>query len=95
MKKVLNHDNNSQGQVTPKMTPTQKKGPSTSNHTNKKIIKNAILMCLAGETNKLEREDVLKVIDSTEFNYYIILFRGNLGRQDFKALYSHDGNGSI
>lgn len=48
-------------------------------------------VCLGGDTNKQEREEVLSVLDSTDYPYYIILFRGNLGRQDYKALYAHDG----
>lgn len=64
-------------------------------NSNKKIIKNSISVCLAGETNKQVREDVLKILDTTDHPYYIILFRGNLGRQDFKALYSHDGSGYV
>lgn len=38
---------------------------------------------------------MLKIIDETNHPYYIILFRGNLGRQDFKALFSHDGIGTV
>lgn len=38
------------------------------------------MVSLAGETNKSEREEVLKIIDETNYPYYIILFRGNLGR---------------
>lgn len=53
------------------------------------------MVSLAGDINKQEREEVMKLIDSTEHPYYIILFRGNLGRQDFKALYSHDGSGGV
>ena len=30
-------------------------------------------------------------MEQTEHTYYVILFRGNLGRQDYKALYCHDG----
>ncbi len=59
-------------------------------------MRNAIIqVCLAGETNKQEREEVLKVIDESDHPYYIIMFRGNLGRQDFRALYAHDGMGFI
>ena len=46
---------------------------------------------LAGESNKAEREQVLRIIDETEYAYYIIMFRGNLGRSDFRALYCHEG----
>ena len=54
-------------------------------------MKNAIQVSLAGETNKQEREQVLKLLEETDYIYYIIMFRGNLGRSDFKALYVHDG----
>ena len=71
--------------MTPPVNPNGKKFAKNS---NKKLIKNAITqVILAGETNKVEREDVLKMLDETEYPYYIILFKGNLGRQDFKALY--------
>jgi len=83
-------------QATPKLTPNvlaAKKG--FTKNSNKKIIKNALLVCLAGETNKAEREQVLKVLEETDFPYYLILFRGNLGRQDFRALYCHDGSLTI
>lgn len=63
-------------------------------NSNKKILKNAIMVCLAGESNKAEREQVLKVLEETDYTYYIIMFRGNLGRQDFRALYCHEGNSS-
>ncbi len=78
----------------PKATPQTKK--VFNKNSNKKLIKNAISMvCMAGGTNKQEREEVLKIIDSTDFDFYLILFRGTLGRQDFKALYSHDGHGNV
>lgn len=64
--------------MTPSSNPSSKKFAKNS---NKKLIKNAVSMVsLAGETNKLEREDVLKVIDGTDYPYYIIMFKGNLGR---------------
>lgn len=50
---------------------------------------------MAGEINKIVREEVLKIIDESDYPYYIIMFRGNLGRHDFKALYSHDGIGTV
>ena len=60
-------------------------------NSNKKLLKNALLVCLAGESNKQEREQVLQLLDETDFPYYIIMFRGNLGRSDYRALYAHDG----
>lgn len=59
--------------------------------TNRQIIRNAIIqVCLAGEAYKRAREEVLKVIENSEVSYFIILFKGSLGRKDLKALYSHD-----
>eukprot|EP00347_Sterkiella_histriomuscorum_P003400 403364443 len=82
-------------QPTPKQTPTQNPASKKNfaKNSNKKIIKNSIQVILGGETNKQIREEVLKVIDETDYTYYIVMFRGNLGRQDYKALYSHDGSG--
>ncbi len=54
-----------------------------------------MLVVLAGDINKTEREEVLKIIDETDYPYYVLMFRGNLGRQDYKALYSHDGLGTV
>lgn len=49
---------------------------------------------MAGEMNKVERDQILKVLEETDFTYYVIMFRGNLGRQDYRALYCHDGGGA-
>lgn len=59
---------------------------------NRQIIRNAISqVCLAGEAYKRAREEVLKAIDNNpEVSYFIILFKGTLGRKDLKALYSHN-----
>jgi hypothetical protein len=59
---------------------------------NRQIIRNAISqVCLAGEAYKRAREEVLKAIDNNpEVSYFIILFKGALGRKDLKALYSHN-----
>ena len=76
--------------VTPKMTPAQK-GKVFAKNSNKKLLKNALLVCLAGETNKNEREQVLQILEETEYPHYIIMFRGFLGRSDYRALYAHDG----
>ncbi len=63
-----------------------------SKPSNRKLVKNAIMqVCLAGEAYKLQREEVLKLIDdSSEVCNFIIVFRGELGRQDLKALYEYD-----
>jgi len=56
---------------------------------NKKMIKLSLNhVSLAGDPNRIEREDVLKLIDSTNHEHYIILFKGVLGRHDYRALYS-------
>ena len=58
---------------------------------NKKIIKKAINeVCLAGNTNKEYRDKINDIIDKCEFENYIILFRGNYGRFDIKAIYTYD-----
>ena len=59
---------------------------------NTKLIKNALLnVSLPGELSKREREDVYKVIDSGDAtSNYIVLFKGVLGRTDYRALYRFD-----
>lgn len=49
-------------------------------------------VCLAGEAEKVERESALTEMLEPDSNY-IILFRGNLGRQDYRALYRLFDNG--
>ena len=62
-----------------------------SKMSNKKIIKKAINeVCLAGNTNKEYRDKINEIIDKCEFENYIILFRGNYGRFDIKAIYTYD-----
>ena len=67
---------------------------------NTKIIKNALQnVSLAGEMGRREREEVNAVIDSTSANY-VVLFKGVLGRTDYRALYrqdysEHDEDGQI
>jgi calmodulin-regulated spectrin-associated protein len=78
------------------MTPGNnlKKPATFAKNSNKKLLKNALMtVCLAGETNKVEREQVLKVLEETDFTYYVVMFRGNLGRSDYRALYCHEGGG--
>jgi len=56
---------------------------------NRKLIQNAITqVCCAGAPNTLLREEVLKALESkpSALNF-IIVFKGNLGRRDLKALY--------
>ena len=62
-----------------------------SKMSNKKIIKKAINeVCLAGNSNKEYRDKINDIIDKCEFENYIILFRGNYGRFDIKAIYTYD-----
>ena len=62
-----------------------------SKMSNKKIIKKAINeVCLAGNNNKEYRDKMNEIIDKCEFENYIILFRGNYGRFDIKAIYTYD-----
>ena len=62
--------------------------------TNQKLIKLALQnVCLAGEPNRTERELVLS--EMTHDTNYIILFKGLLGRQDYRALYRIAENGEI
>ena len=62
-----------------------------SKMSNKKIIKKAINeVCLAGNTNKEYRDKINEIIDKCEYENYIILFRGNYGRFDIKAIYTYD-----
>ena len=62
-----------------------------SKMSNKKVIKKAINeVCLAGNTNKEYRDKINDIIDKCEYENYIILFRGNYGRFDIKAIYTYD-----
>ena len=57
---------------------------------NTKIIKQALqCVSLAGELSRREREEVNAVIDSEACNY-VVLFKGVLGRTDYRALYRQD-----
>ena len=64
-----------------------------SKPSNRKIIKNAIAqLCLAGDPNKIHREEVLNLIEiHKEINYFIIVF-SEFGRRDLRGLYTHDIN---
>lgn len=65
-------------------------------NSNKKIIKNALSLCvLAGQSDvqKRERDLVLEILDNMaeEFTSFLIVFKPNPGRFDFKALYASEG----
>lgn len=49
---------------------------------------------LAGQTEVAvrERQAVLAVIDGSDYPQYVIQFKGNTGRFDFKALYAVTGD---
>ena len=52
------------------------------------MIKNALTnVSLAGEMGRREREEVFAVIDTSPSVNYIVLFKGVLGRTDYRALY--------
>lgn len=60
---------------------------------NRKIIKNAISqLCLAGEPNRIHREEVLNVIETLEEIMYFIIVFSDSTRRDVRGLYSHDPN---
>lgn len=57
---------------------------------NSKIIKNALLnVSLAGEMSRKDREEVNSLIDANPTNY-VVLFKGVLGRTDYRALYKQE-----
>ena len=60
---------------------------------NRKIVKNAISqVCLAGEPNRVHREEVLSLIERlADVNYFIIVFSDSI-RRDVRGLYSHEPN---
>ena len=59
---------------------------------NTKIVKNALLnVSLPGEMGRREREEVNALIDeSNGVCNFIVLFKGVLGRTDYRALYRFD-----
>ena len=58
---------------------------------NVKLIKNALLnVSLAGAFAKNDREEVNSVIDANPNCNYVVLFKGQLGRTDYRALYRQE-----
>jgi hypothetical protein len=56
---------------------------------NKKFIKSAISnVCLAGEPNRACREKLIEIVEKCPCENFIILFKGNFGRFDLKAVYT-------
>lgn len=63
------------------------KKPMIKKH-NAKEIKNALLhVSLAGSMCRAEREQVIAIVDSEPEINHTILFKGVLGRTDYRALY--------
>lgn len=57
---------------------------------NSKMIKNALQnVSLPGEMGRREREEVIAVIDANPTSF-VVLFKGVLGRTDYRALYRQD-----
>ena len=63
-----------------------------SQSTNRKIVKNALTaICLAGESHRKQRDETALILESLQsVNYFVIVFKGNLGRQEFAGLYGLD-----
>jgi hypothetical protein len=55
-------------------------------------VKNALTaICLSGDSHRSQREEATLILDSLQgVNYFIIVFKGNLGRQEFAGLYGLD-----
>lgn len=55
------------------------------------MIKNALQMVsLAGAMGKKERDEINAVIDARPDTSFVVLFKGVLGRTDYRALYRQD-----
>ncbi|KAI9350883.1 hypothetical protein BDR26DRAFT_1003689 [Obelidium mucronatum] len=65
--------------------------PFTKQQSNRKIIKNALQVCLAGTVNEKVKKEVIEDLDASKANHFIILFRG-LKNHAFKGLYSYDNH---
>jgi len=81
-----------------KTSPMVRRNPvGFSRSSNKQLVKNALNnVCLAGEVNRREREEVLARMDEVkDRNNFIIVFKETSGRQDFKALYYFDSAANI
>jgi len=81
-----------------KSSPMVRRSPiGFSRSSNKQLVKNALNnVCLAGEVNRKEREEVLAKMDEVkDRNNFIIVFKETSGRQDFKALYYYDSAANL
>ena len=84
------------------LTPATTKTPSIvpkkafTVKSNKQIIKNALMqVSLPGDLNKEIRDQVVQILDSTDYNSYIVVFKGVLGSKNYKALYHQASDGDI
>lgn len=63
-------------------------------NSNKKLIRNSIqFVVLSGQSEQSikERQELLDVLDSTNYAQYVILFKGQSGRFDLRGLYAVTG----
>ena len=68
--------------------PTTKVMKAMTKKHNRKEIKNALLhVSLAGEMSRNERDEVNAILDAEPEINHTILFKGVLGRTDYRALY--------
>jgi hypothetical protein len=63
---------------------------------NRKLVQNAIAkVCCAGAANTPLREEALRLLESRpDVLNFIIVFKGNLGRKDLRALYELEEDGT-
>jgi hypothetical protein len=81
-KEILSRDS---GNKTPKYVVSYNK------LSNKKTIKSAIkTVCLGSEPHRACREKILEIIEKCPCENFIILFKGNFGRFDLKAVYTYN-----
>ena len=59
------------------------------------IVQALSKVSLAGVPQKNELEIVLKVLAETDCPNYIILFKGIMGRNDYRGLYSHNADSTV
>jgi hypothetical protein len=64
---------------------------------NRKLIQNAIAkVCCAGAANTPLREEALRLLESRpDALNFIIVFKGNLGRKDLRAIYELEEEGTV
>jgi hypothetical protein len=69
----------------------------SSQPTNRKIVRNALTaICLAGQSHRKQRTEATLILDTLHgVNYFIIVFKGNLGRQEFAGLYGLEAKSGL